>query len=112
MAVNSEQTKYIKEIADKINNSKEIIIDDRKITKKDIEKLSDYEYISATHPMGFEVKARRKYILDTILNIPVLFFKGDKYVVSDSLMGEHDIEWNAEECAGYFNGLIGYEEIK
>lgn len=105
--VNKEHENYIKEIADKINNSKEIEINNRKVTKSDVEKLGDYEFISVMHPKGFKINIRRWYILETFYGIPVLMFK-DKYFVYDEIFGKHDIEWTASECAEYVNGLLGY----
>jgi hypothetical protein len=109
MQFNSEQEKYVKEIAEKINDSTVIEIQDREITEDDIKNLGDYEYILTTHKKGFNISARKKYTIELFLGIPTLMFSVlDEYIVADELFGQHGLVWTAEECAEYINGLLGY----
>ena len=72
MTINKEQEKYIKEIADKINNGNKIVIHNRPITIDDIKQIGDYDRIETLHPKGFKIIIRKEHHLDLILNIPVL----------------------------------------
>ena len=77
------QEDYIKEIAEKINNGKCYKIENP--TKEDILNLKDFDYI-LTNGVYFPVMIRKRYKVDTILNIPTVFWF-DGYEIGDNVMG-------------------------
>lgn len=95
------QEDYLKEIAEKINNGKCYEIDNP--TKEDILKLNEFDYI-ITEGKYFPVMIRKRYTIDTVLNIPSVFWY-DGYTIGDNVMGmipeTLSIEDVLEELKGY-----------
>lgn len=85
---------YIKEIAEKINNGKEYYI--KNPTVDDVKKLcKDFDTI-VTDGSFFRIRIGKKYIIDTVLNIPTVFWN-DGYSIADSCMGEMPMTFSAED---------------
>lgn len=97
------QEDYIKEIADEINKGKEIYL--KNPTIKDIEALQGHDYI-VTDGAYFPVIIKKRYILDTVFNIPTLF-ETDGYEVGDTVMGMIPETLTAEECLEEMKGFKG-----
>lgn len=97
------QEDYIKEIADKINNGKCIELDNP--TLKDIKSLKEFDYI-LTDGLYFPVIIRKRYKVDTVLNIPTVFWY-DGYEIGDTVMGMIPETLTAEEC---LEELMGYKK--
>ena len=97
------QEDYIKEIANKINNGKRYEIENP--TKEDILKLNDFDYI-ITNGAYFEVIIRRRYTLDTVLNIPTIMWY-DGYEIGDNVMGMIPQTYNADETLEELKGFRG-----
>lgn len=95
------QEDYIKEIAEKINNGKCYKIENP--TKEDILKLKDFDYI-ITNGVYFPVMIRKRYKVDTILNIPTVFWF-DGYEIGDNVMGmipeTYTVDGVLEELKGF-----------
>lgn len=98
------QEEYLKEIAEQIKNGKKYEIENP--TLEDIENLKDFDYIISDGKF-FPVMIRRRYKLDTVLNIPVVFWY-DGYEIGDSVMGMIPETYTAEEV---LDGLKGYKGI-
>lgn len=99
---------YKKRISDQLNDIEIIEIDNRPLRKSDVSKLTDKQVIEVEHKKGFLIRVRKKYIIENFLNIPTVMYLTDKYRVEDELLGEHPVEFNAEDTAEYVNGLLGY----
>ena len=97
------QEDYIKEIADKINNGKCYELENPTI--EDINKLKDYEYI-LTNGKYSTIIVRKRYMLNTILGIPTIFFY-EGYEVGDSIMGMIPQTYTAEEVLEEIKGFKG-----
>lgn len=95
------QEDYLKEIAEKFNNAKKYEIDNP--TLEDILNLKEYESI-ITEGEYFPVIIRKKYTLDTVLNIPVIFWS-DGYEIGDTVMGMIPYEFTAEEILEEIKGF-------
>lgn len=94
---------YMKEIADKMNNGKCYEIENPTI--EDIESLKEYEYI-ITDGEYFPVMIRRRYRIDTVLNVPTVFWY-DGYEIGDSVMGMIPETLTAEEALEELKGYKG-----
>lgn len=94
---------YIKEIADKINNGKCYEIENPTI--EDIKALKEYEYI-ITDSEYFPIVIRKRYKIDTVLNIPTIFWY-DGYEIGDSVMGMIPVTLTAEEVLEELRGYKG-----
>ncbi|MDB2162213.1 hypothetical protein PMX22_20750 [Clostridium butyricum] len=99
------QEDYIKEIAEKINNGKRYEIENP--TLEDILKLNDYDYI-ITEGFYFPLMIRKRYKIDTVLNIPTVFWY-DGYEIGDTIMGMIPHTFTAEEILGEIKGFKGTE---
>lgn len=97
------QEDYLKEIANKINDGKEYKIDNP--TLKDIKSLKDHDYI-ITEGKHFPVIIRKRYVLETVLNIPVLMDCGG-YEIGDNVMGIIPENLTAEEILEELKGYRG-----
>lgn len=97
------QEDYIKEIADKINSAKCIEIENP--TKEDILNLKEFDCI-ITEAKYFPVIIRNKYTVDTILNIPTIFWDGG-YEIGDSVMGMIPETFNVDEILEIIKGYKG-----
>lgn len=97
------QEDYLKEIADEINKGREIYLENPTI--KDIKDLKGHDYI-VTDGAYFPVIIRKRYILDTVLKIPVLF-ETDGYEIGDNIMGMIPETLSAEECLEELKGYKG-----
>lgn len=98
---------YLKEIADEINKGKEIYIENP--TVEDIEKIEGHNYI-ITDGAYFPVIIRKRYILDTVLKVPVLF-ETDGYEIGDNVMGMIPETLTAEDCLEELQGFKGEDDI-
>lgn len=94
---------YMKEIAEEINNGKMYQIENP--SKEDILKLKDFDYI-ITEGAYFPVIIRKRYMIDTVLGVPTLFWY-DGYEIGDSVMGmipeTYSVEDVLEELKGFKN---------
>lgn len=97
------QEDYIKEIAEKINNGKCFEIENP--TKEDILKLKDFDYI-ITDGVYFPVAIRKRYKVDTVLNIPTVFWY-DGYEIGDSVMGMIPETYTVKEILEELKGFKG-----
>lgn len=88
------QEDYIKEIAEQINNGKRYEIENPTI--EDIERLNDFDYI-ITEGKYFPVMIRKRYMVNTIFNIPTVFWY-EGYEIGDTAMGMIPETLTAEEC--------------
>lgn len=92
---------YIKEIAEEINKGKCLEIENP--TREDILNLKKFDYI-VTEGEYFPVIIRRKYVVDTFLNIPTVMWS-DGYEIGDTVMGmipaEYSVDEVLEELKGY-----------
>lgn len=102
------QADYIKEIAEEINNGTRYDIDNP--TVEDIKKLDKHDYIVVNESVCFPVIIRRRHVLDTVLNVPVLF-ETDGYEIGDTVMGMIPETLTAEECLEELKGYKGEETI-
>lgn len=97
------QEDYVKEIADRINSGKCYELENP--TKKDILKLKDFDYI-LTNGEYFPIIIRKKYIIETVLNIPTVMW-GKGYEIGDSIMGMIPTEYSADEVLEELKGFKG-----
>lgn len=97
------QEDYIKEIAEQINNAK--IYEIENPTIEDIERLEEFDQI-ITDGMYFPVIIRRRYMLNTILNIPTVFWY-DGFEIGDTCMGMIPETFTAEEVLEEMKGFKG-----
>ena len=97
--------KHMKRLTDDIEY---IVIPDGPLKRKDIAKLSNSQIACVKHSKGFFIHIRKSFMVEAVLNIPVVFYSYDKFIVSDQLMGRHGVEYNAGDMAEYVNGLLGY----
>lgn len=97
------QEDYLKEIAEQINNAKCYEIENP--TKEDILKLKDFDYI-ITEGLYFPVMIRRRYMLETVFNIPTIFWY-DGYEIGDNVMGMIPETLSADECLEELKGFKG-----
>lgn len=95
------QDDYLKEIAKKIESGKCYNIENP--TKKDILKLKDFDYI-ITEGKFFPVIIRKRYIVDTVLNIPTVFWY-EGYEIGDTLMGMIPVTYSADEILEELKGF-------
>lgn len=98
----------VKDIADKINNAKEIKIDNP--TLEDIKALNEFDYI-VTPGKYFDVRVRKKFRVESFLGFPTVMWEyangEDGYEVADECMGAIPEAFTAEEALDY---LIGAKE--
>lgn len=97
------QAAYIKEIAEQINSGKRYEIDNPTI--EDIEKLEEFDYI-ITEGKYFPVMIRKRYMVNTVLSIPTIFWY-DGYEVGDSVLGMIPETFTAEEALEALKGFKG-----
>lgn len=97
------QEDYLKEIAEQINNAKCYEIENP--TKEDILKLKDFDYI-ITEGLYFPVMIRRRYMLETVFNIPTIFWY-DGYEIGDNVMGMIPETLNVDEVLEELKGFKG-----
>lgn len=98
------QEDYIKEIAEKFNKGKRVEVENP--TKDDILNLGDYDVL-ITEGKCFPVLVRKRYMLDTVLNIPtVMFF--DDYQIGDMVMGFIDEGFSIDEILEEIKGFKGF----
>lgn len=97
------QEDYLKEIAENINKGKKYEVHNPTI--KDIKKLKDHDYI-ITGGKYFPVMIRRRYMLDTVLNIPVVMWY-DGYKIGDTVMGMIPETYSAEDILEELKGYRG-----
>lgn len=97
------QEDYIKEIAKKINNGQCYEIENP--TKEDILNLKDFDYI-LTNGVYFPVMIRKRYKVDTILNIPTVFWF-DGYEIGDNVMDMIPETYTADEVLEELKGFKG-----
>lgn len=102
------QEDYIKEIAEQINNGKKYDIENPTI--EDIKKLEKFDYI-ITDGAYFPVIIRKRYKVDTIFNIPTVFWY-DGYEVGDSVIGMIPETFSAEEALEAVKGFKGDELLE
>ncbi|PLS19423.1 hypothetical protein CVD28_03130 [Bacillus sp. M6-12] len=80
------------------------------ITAHDLKELGDNEQIVIHHPLitGIILKIRKEFKVETMLNIPVVFY-GEKYVIEDSgdkVFPQHEVLFNEEEMVAYVEKLL------
>lgn len=97
------QEDYLKEIAEKINNGKRYDIDNPTI--EDVLKLEDFDYI-VTGGKYFPVMIRKRYMLETVFNIPTIFWY-DGYEIGDTVMGMIPYTFTADEVIDEMKGYKG-----
>lgn len=100
------QEDYIKEIAEQINNGKCYEIENP--TKEDILKLKDFDYI-ITEGAYFPVIIRKRYMLNTVLNIPTVFWY-DGYEIGDNVMGMIPATYTPDEILEELRGFKGEDD--
>ena len=106
--MNQQLEKYLKPIADKLNKTTFINIECRPVTINDINKLKNNKILNIPHPKGFNIQVRKEYIIESILNIPMLLYSVDEYMIKDELFGVHPVTFNAEDTVEFVNGLLGF----
>ena len=92
---------YLKEIAEEINNAQEKLIENP--TVEDVLSLEGFDSI-VTDGAYFPVIIRRKYTIDTILNVPTVMWH-DGYEIGDTVMGIIPITYSAEEVLEELKGF-------
>lgn len=95
------QDDYMKEIANRMNNAKCYEIE--KPTIKDVKKLKEFDFILTKGKYSL-LKIRKKFIIDTVLNIPTVFFR-EEYEVGDNIMGMIPELFTAEEVLEVIKGF-------
>lgn len=79
----------------------------RKVLENDLSILKENEILRICHPKGFHIEVQREYIIKSILNNPILVYT-DKYIISDPIIGQHEVIYNSKNMAEYINGLLGF----
>lgn len=100
------QEDYVKAIAEQINNGKKYELDNPTI--EDVIALENFDYI-VTDGAYFPVMIRKRYIIDTVLNIPTVFWY-DGYEIGDACMGMIPYTFTAEEVLEELQGFRECEE--
>ena len=94
----------IKDIAEKINNGKELKIESP--TLKDIESLNEFDYI-ITPGKYFDIKVRKKFRVESFLGFPTVMWEyadgKDGYEIADECMRAIPEAFTAEEALEYIN---------
>lgn len=101
------QEDYLKEIAEQINNAKCYEIENP--SKEDILKLKDFDYI-ITKGLYFPVMIRRRYMLETVFNIPTIFWY-DGYEIGDNVMGMMPETLTVDEVLEELRGFKGEIDV-
>jgi hypothetical protein len=86
------------------------ILHKQKLTIADLKELGDNEQIIIHHPLitALVLKIRREFKVETMINIPVVFY-GGKYVIEDTgdrVFPQHEVLYSEEEMTTYVEKLL------
>jgi hypothetical protein len=96
----------IKKIAEQLKKAEYLCLDRVPLQAKDIEGLTNNQVLSVEHKKGFKIDIRKEFRVELMLGIPTLMYATDKFIVADEIMGQHGVNYNAEDMAEYINGLL------
>lgn len=98
----------IKEVADKINNGKEIRLENPTI--EDIKALKEFDYITTTGAY-FDIMIRRKFEVQNFLGFPIVMWMHadgeDGFEIADTCMGAIPEVFTAEEV---YEAMLGFKD--